>query len=447
MTAAQLVELTERMNERLDEWEMPPTVSFVKLTRGHVRSMIDVYETFLDELQGVFYGASDAEIDEAESSPLKIDAGDGIAVDSRFPLRGVHFDPESERVYEVPPWAGVGTVADGTEERSVEAMATVKRLYCRCGGEMLPTGIQLTSHPPKNMHRCQDCGMEVYSMLGYPIVTFQKKDLGAAQAVPVTDVEEGDPPPKKSDEKSTASDAPQKNAQKYSEPPPKSDEKLTSVESTAEPTAPAVPRLRTQEVKPLPDPDVARDKLAHALASGSNGGLSSASISRPRTLDEGDREKAARAAEIDAVVASLQAMAVNGEMPTVARWEAERVGNLPSWKTLARVHGLAWVDLARKAGLRYARQGSLEDEVKAAREKAAEKGHERLVSYEMLVAEIKRIAMGNAMPTQAQFDQSKPATWPTANALMARLETSWADLAEVLGLDYQRGRGRRRSAT
>lgn len=158
------------------------------------------------------------------------------------------------------------------------------------------------------------------------------------------------------------------------------------------------------------------------------------------TPTDAEAEAAARAKELDAVVAALQAMAVDGEIPTVGKWEAERVDDLPSWKVLSRVYGLSWVDLARKAGLRYVRQGSAEAEVKVARAKAEERNDGRLVTYEMLVTEIKRIAVGKAMPTQSQFDQSKPALWPTANALVMRLGTSWADLADVLDLDLQRGR-------
>jgi hypothetical protein len=62
------------------------------------------------------------------------------------------------------------------------------------------------------------------------------------------------------------------------------------------------------------------------------------------------------------------------------------------------------------------------------------------ITYDQVVTEIKRISMANAMPTQTQFNMSKPAPWPTANALMGKLNTSWEALAEECGLEWSRGR-------
>lgn len=249
-------------------------------------------------------------------------------------------------------------------------------------------------------------------------------------AIPVTDEPEGDPPPLNHavPDLGAAGKAAKAAIEAVGE---RMVSRATAPQKSVEKSISPDPRV--------PDPDVAREKLAQALAAGSNGSMA-AVISKPRTLEEADADAAARAKELGAVVAALQAMAVDGEMPTVARWETERVADLPSWKTLSLRHGLSWVDVARKAGLRYTRQGSVEPEVKAAQIQAAERKDARLVSYEMLCAEIRRIAMGNAMPTQAQFDAAKPALWPTANAVVVRLGTSWADLADILGLDLQRGR-------
>lgn len=62
------------------------------------------------------------------------------------------------------------------------------------------------------------------------------------------------------------------------------------------------------------------------------------------------------------------------------------------------------------------------------------------VSRAQLVAEVKRISMGGHMPTQTAFNMSKPATWPTANALVMKFHTSWEAIAEECGLEWSRGR-------
>jgi len=158
------------------------------------------------------------------------------------------------------------------------------------------------------------------------------------------------------------------------------------------------------------------------------------------TNGSADSDRAARQAELETVVDILRGIAVDGEMPTVAQYDAARRGDCPGWVTLSKRHGLTWADIARRAGLRYTRQGSLEREVKELRDKAARHDAQRQVTYDEFVAEIRRIAMGGAMPTQRQFDESKPAVWPTATALVMRFHTSWEEVAEACGLDYQRGR-------
>jgi hypothetical protein len=51
-----------------------------------------------------------------------------------------------------------------------------------------------------------------------------------------------------------------------------------------------------------------------------------------------------------------------------------------------------------------------------------------------VVAEVQRISMAGAMPTMAQFDESKPAVWASAAAHLQRLKLSWPQLADTAGL-------------
>lgn len=48
-TNDEIRELTERVNARLAEWEFPPGVGFLQFSRGHVRLIADVLDTWADE--------------------------------------------------------------------------------------------------------------------------------------------------------------------------------------------------------------------------------------------------------------------------------------------------------------------------------------------------------------------------------------------------------------
>ncbi len=50
---------------------------------------------------------------------------------------------------------------------------TKEFLICDCGGEMLPTGVSLLTKPPKNPHKCKDCG-HIDNVLGetFPRIQF-----------------------------------------------------------------------------------------------------------------------------------------------------------------------------------------------------------------------------------------------------------------------------------
>ena len=372
LTIEQLAELTERVNERLDEWGLPETVSFVRMNRGLVRSMIDVYHEWLEDNPPQPWPAAP---DPLQGDPMMdgyhvgYERGFRAAVselnqaDSKRNGFKLERDPETGRLREVTPWDHLIPVTDNPE------------------GDPPPSDEPLPTIPPPNLD-ASDLSAHWPELNDIP----KGRDVFAQHPI---------------------AGAP--------EPPPKSDEKLTDDESPAAPVAPAIPRQPTPEVN------------GHAAP-------------KPRTLAEVDEEVATRRAELDAIVGELQAMAVDGEMPTVSQWEEERGAESLAWKTITRRHGLSWADLARKAGLTYTRQGSLEPEVRELRAQAAAVAKEREISHEALLKEIKRIAMGKAMPTQTAFNDAKPAVWPTATALVTKFHTTWEELAEACGLDYQRGR-------
>lgn len=121
---------------------------------------------------------------------------------------------------------------------------------------------------------------------------------------------------------------------------------------------------------PLPDPDVARERIAHALANGSNGDLVKA-INKPRTLAEAD----------------------------------------------ATLRGGVGAD---------------EDADPDAIPKRGRKHN--VVNYEQMLTELQRQAMAGVMPSQADFNYSKPAVWPVASSLCARFGASWDELRQAAGL-------------
>lgn len=106
---------------------------------------------------------------------------------------------------------------------------------------------------------------------------------------------------------------------------------------------------------PLPDPDVAREKVAHAIAHGS-GALVEA-IRKPRTLAEVDAlpqkpHKGRAVPSPEQVIAELQRQAMGGVMPSMDAFDAARPAN---WSR-AQAHmvrmGTSWGQLAKLAGLR-----------------------------------------------------------------------------------------------
>lgn len=60
-----------------------------------------------------------------------------------------------------------------TTERRIPVKTYIVRLFCDCGGEMEPTGVALTSHPPRYPHRCTVCGTETsHHTRTFPFVNY-----------------------------------------------------------------------------------------------------------------------------------------------------------------------------------------------------------------------------------------------------------------------------------
>lgn len=137
--------------------------------------------------------------------------------------------------------------------------------------------------------------------------------------------------------------------------------------------APDKPVGRARDPR-VPDPDVARERLATALAQGSNGNarpvlrvpypepepVDVARINQPRTLAVADAEtlKSARmgseerAAQYREIIAALQDMAVRGQMPSQGTWNADKPAHLPTHGAILARYNLAnWAELAQRAKL------------------------------------------------------------------------------------------------
>lgn len=61
-----------------------------------------------------------------------------------------------------------------------------------------------------------------------------------------------------------------------------------------------------------------------------------------------------------------------------------------------------------------------------------------ILTYAQFVQEVGRQAMGKVARTEAQFNFSKPANWPSAAELCDRFATTFAEVCDEAGL---RGRG------
>ncbi len=59
------------------------------------------------------------------------------------------------------------------ELRTPVTRTYIVRRMCKCGGEMLPTGLVLTVFPPRYPHRCQVCdAMDDAPLRAYPYIDY-----------------------------------------------------------------------------------------------------------------------------------------------------------------------------------------------------------------------------------------------------------------------------------
>lgn len=58
-------------------------------------------------------------------------------------------------------------------ERKEEVKSYTVRMYCKCNGEMIPTGEVLMSYPPKYPHLCNSCGVKQTFDRKYPYVSHE----------------------------------------------------------------------------------------------------------------------------------------------------------------------------------------------------------------------------------------------------------------------------------
>lgn len=144
----------------------------------------------------------------------------------------------------------------------------------------------------------------------------------------------------------------------------------------------------------LPHPDMARERLAQALAKGSGGNLVQA-INAPRTLAEVDDDEDG-----------------DEDEPQGGRYKTS-----PEERQRAKEY--------RQRNRRDRRRPPAENgEIKGRRGNV-------LPTLEEVIAELRRISMDKkTMPSLAQFDASRPGNWATADAQCARLNLTWTELAE-----------------
>lgn len=99
----------------------------------------------------------------------------------------------------------------------------------------------------------------------------------------------------------------------------------------------------------LPDPDVARERLAGFLAQG--GSLEFAHVVAEPESDTDDPE-----AEFNAVVEALRNMAMAGIMPRMTTWDAAKPVHLPNAKKIINTYRKGWNEMATITGLKMDRR-------------------------------------------------------------------------------------------
>lgn len=59
-------------------------------------------------------------------------------------------------------------------KKESEVKTVLTKMYCDCGGEMLPNGNVLCSYPPLYTHECTKCGKTESYHDRYPKVTYKE---------------------------------------------------------------------------------------------------------------------------------------------------------------------------------------------------------------------------------------------------------------------------------
>ena len=58
-------------------------------------------------------------------------------------------------------------------EKATELKVFRIKMFCDCGGEMLPTGVALSSYPPRFIHQCRLCGTRATYDTSYPYLEYR----------------------------------------------------------------------------------------------------------------------------------------------------------------------------------------------------------------------------------------------------------------------------------
>lgn len=59
-------------------------------------------------------------------------------------------------------------------EKSFEVKTFITKMYCECGGEMIPNGNVLCTYPPQYSHDCNKCGKRACYDIKYPKVEYKE---------------------------------------------------------------------------------------------------------------------------------------------------------------------------------------------------------------------------------------------------------------------------------
>lgn len=322
LTKEQVVELTERINERLAEFGED---IFEIAAPGNVRLAYDVIEEWQTE-QGVPAGTAQLTVrDEPAVSGYVAGYAQGWRDSFAEMMRQADEDDDSS-----------GGDDDDTEP-----------------GPDFDGGFYMKTPAAHTVHVNGDPEMseETAWAIG------QVADAAFAQLTP--------PPPPKNVEKLTSPpELPLESKAAQSAPVSEATAGMLLPEHPIGP--PLVPR------RGLPDPDLARANLATALA---GSGMESLARHKPRTLAEVDAEirptkhrmsrPEKRAANLNArapsrkgadptlneVIVQLQRMAMGGKMPSMKTWDESKPATWPVATTLLSRLDLTWTELAKEAEL------------------------------------------------------------------------------------------------